>query len=194
MSKSQLIKFSGWAFILGAFAFITILSGSAVQILGSESSAILLAVGLLGLRARYSERAGNFGRNILLLGASGPIFLVIVIALGPSGILTVAQIEKGLWILLLGGPAISLLCLTLFGLVALRTKPMPRWNWLPVFAGIWYPVLYFFAAGYLFIHHGVYPLDVAIQILQIIVLIQFLALCALGAVLVSDTTQEMATA
>jgi hypothetical protein len=149
MSKSQLIKFSGWAFILGAFAFITMLSGSSVQILGSEISAILLAVGLLGLRARYGERAGSFGRNILLLGASGPIFLVIAIVQGLFGILTVAQMEKGLWILLLGGPAISLLGLTLFGLVALRSKPMHRWNWLPVFAGIWYPVLYFFAAGYL---------------------------------------------
>jgi len=194
MSKSQLIKFSGWAFILGAFAFITILSGSSVQILGSVISSILLAVGMSGLRARYGERAGNFGRNILLLGPGGPILLVIFIVMGLSVNVPVAQVEEGLWILIFVGPAISLLGLTLFGLVALRSKPMPRWNWLPVLAGIWYPVLYFFAAGYLFIHHGVYPLDVAIQILQIIVLIQFLALCVFGAVVASDRTQEIATA
>src|SRR5215216_622316 len=190
MSKSQLIKFSGWAFILGAFAFITILSGSSVQILGSVISSILLAVGMSGLRARYGERAGNFGRNILLLGPGGPILLVIFIVMGLSVNVPVAEVEEGLWILIFVGPAISLLGLTLFGLVALRSKPMPRWNWLPVFAGIWYPVLYFFTAGYLFIHHGVYPLDVAIQILQIIVLIQFLALCVFGAVVASDRTQE----
>ena len=194
MSKSQLIKFSGWAFILGAFAFITILSGSSVQILGSVISSILLAVGMSGLRARYGERAGNFGRNILLLGPGGPILLVIFIVMGLSVNVPVAQVEEGLWILIFVGPAISLLGLTLFGLVALRSKPMPRWNWLPALAGIWYPVLYFFAAGYLFIHHGVYPLDVAIQILQIIVLIQFLALCVFGAVVASDRTQEIATA
>ena len=143
MSKPELIKLSGWAFVAGSLAFITILSGSdPLAIPGSEISAILLAVGLLGLRACYGEHVGSFGRNILLLGASGPILLVIVISMGLSGILTETQITKGLWVLLFGGPAISLLGLTLFGLVALRSKPMPRLNWLPFFAGIWYPVAY----------------------------------------------------
>jgi hypothetical protein len=195
MSKPELIKSSGWFFIAGACAFITLLTGSdPIAIPGSMVSAILLAVGMLRLRAACGERAGSFGGNMLLLGVLGPISLIIIIAMGLSGILTVTQIEEGLWALLFLGPAISLLGLFLFGMVALRSKPMPRWNWLPGFAGIWYPVLYFFAAGYLFTHHGVYPLDVAIQILQIIVLIQFLALCALGAALVSDTSEQMATA
>jgi hypothetical protein len=143
MSKLELIKSSGWAFIASAFAFITIMAPSdAIQILGSEISAILLAVGLLGLRAHYGERVGGFGRNVLLLGASGPILLIIVIAMGLSGILTETQIEEGLWVLLFGGPAISLLGLTLFGLTSLLSRPMSRLNWLPFFAGIWYPVTY----------------------------------------------------
>jgi hypothetical protein len=113
MSKPESIKSSGWAFIAGAVAFITILSGSdPIAIPGSEISAILLAVGLLGLRARYGEQVGGFGRNSLLLGASGPILLVIVIAMGLFGILTETQITKGLWVLLFGGPAITLLGLT----------------------------------------------------------------------------------
>jgi hypothetical protein len=153
---------------------------------------------MLGLRARYGEHAGSFGRNILLLGVIGPILLCIVIAsmalIYRSGNLTDAEVEaKGLWIVIFGGPAISLLGLTLFGLAALRRKPMPRLNWLPAFAGIWYPVFYFFLAGYLFTHNGVYPgqYQMAFNIMH---LMQFLALCALGAVLASDTPREMTTA
>ena len=193
MSKPELIKSSGWAFIAGAFAFITILSNSdPIAIPGSEISAILLGVGLLGLRARYGKHIGGFGRNILLLGASGPILLVIVIAMGLSGILTETQITKGLWILLFGGPTITLLGLTLFGLAVLGREPMARLNWLPIFAGVWYPAFYFFLAGYLFTHNGVYPGQYQIAF-TITHLIQFLALCVLGAVLASDTPKEMVT-
>jgi hypothetical protein len=193
MSKPELIKWSGWAFIAGSLAFLTILSSSdPIAIPGSEISAILLAVGLLGLRARYGEHVGGFGRNSLLLGASGPILLVIVIAMGLSGILTETQITKGLWILLFGGPAITLLGLTMFGLSALVSRPMARLNWLPLFAGIWYPVFYFFLARYLFTHDGVYPgqYQWAFTIMHSL---QFLALLALGLTL-NDTPQEMATA
>ena len=192
MSKS--IRSSGWAFIAGALAFITILSNSdPIAIPGSVISSILLGVGMLGLRVRYGERAGNFGRNILLLGPGGPILLIIFIAMGLSVNVPVAQVEEGLWILIFVAPAISLLGLTLFGLAALISKPMPRLNWLPVFAGIWYPVAYLFLAGYLFTNNGEFPQQYYTAI-QIMFLIQFLALSAFGASLISDTTQEMATA
>jgi hypothetical protein len=111
-----------------------------------------------------------------------------------SGNLTDAEIEaKGLWILIFGGPAISLLGLTLFGLVALSSKPIARFNWLTIFAGIWYPVFYFFLAAYLFTHKGGYPgqYQMAFNIMH---LMQFLALCALGASLITDTFRETATA
>ena len=194
MSKSQLVKLSGWAFVAGAFAFITILSNS---VPGSVISTLLLAAGMLSLRAGYGEAVSGFGRNILLFGVIGPILLGILIAsmalMYHSGNLTNAEVEaKGLWIVIFGGPATSLLGLTLFGLAAISSKPLARWNWLPVFAGIWYPVFYFFLAGYLFTHHGVYPgqYQMAFNTMH---LIQFLALCALGAVLASNTPQEMAT-
>src|SRR5512138_1811979 len=133
MSKSRLISWSGWCFILGSIAFIAVLQGSEASAFPiSMASAILLAAGLLGLRARYGEGVNAFGKNSLLLGACGPIVLVIVVAMGLAGILTATQIEQGLWILLFGGPAFVLLGLTLFGLAALRCKPMERFNWLPV--------------------------------------------------------------
>ena len=199
MSKSQLIKFSGWAFILGGLGLVIILAGSnSLTFVGSVISTLLLAAGMLGMRARHSEHDGSFGRNILLLGVIGPILWCIVIAsmalMYRSGNLTEAEIEdKGLWILMFGGPAISLLGLTLFGLAALSSKPMARFNWLPIFAGIWYPVFYFFLTGYLFTHNGVYPGQYQI-IFNIMHLMQFLALCVLGSNLVSDASQETATA
>jgi len=198
MSKSQFIKFSGWAFIAGAFAFITILSGSdPLAIPGSVISALLLAVGMSGMRARYGEKVGAFGRNILRIGVIATVLfyigLVALASMYVSGTLPEAQIEEGVWILLFGGPAVALLALTLFGLAALSSKPMARFNWVPVFAGIWYPVFYFFLAGYLFTHNGVYPgqYQMAFNLLH---LMQFLALSALGVVLATDTLQEMATA
>ncbi len=198
MSKSELIKFSGWAFIAGSFAFISILSGSdAIAFPGSVISSLLLMSAMLSLRAHFAENASGFGRNILLIGVIGPVLLWIIITalylMYSSGNLTVAQFEsKGLWILIFGGPAISLLGLTLFGLAALISKPLSRLNWLPLFAGIWYPIFYFFLAGYLFTHNGVYPgrYQMAFNIMH---LMQFLALCMLGSILVTDAPKEAAT-
>ena len=198
MSKPELIKGSGWAFIASAFAFITIMSSSdAIQIPGSEISAILLAVGMSRLRAAYGERAGSFGRGMLLLGMLGPVLWVIIIAsmafMSSSGSLTDTQIGEGLWVLIFVGPAISLLGLSLFGLTALRSKPMPRLNWLPVFAGIWYPVTYVLFSVYDISHKGVFP-DQYLPELVLMVVIQFLTLCILGAVLINDSSNELATA
>jgi len=193
VSKPESIKSSGWAFIAGSFAFITILSSSdAIAIPGSVVSAILLAGGMSGLRAAYGEHIGRLGRRMLLLGMLGPVLWVIVIA---SMALTVTetQVNEGLWVLLFVGPAISLLGLTLFGLSALRSKPMPRLNWLPFFAGIWYPVTYILFSVYDISHKGVFP-DQYLPELVLMVVTQFLALCILGFVLIDDSSKELATA
>lgn len=201
MSKSQLIRFSGWAFILGSFSFATILSGSdPLAFSGSIISSILLAIGLSGLRARYGERARDLGRNILKAGVIGMILFYLVLALLALVVLVLpgmrsqaeSLVQSGLWLLMFGGPVVVLLGLTLFGLTALRNKPMPRLNGLPLFSGIWYPVFYFFLASYLFTHDGHYPGRYQTAF-QIIFLIQFLALCVFGFILVSDTPQEMTT-
>jgi hypothetical protein len=83
--------------------------------------------------------------------------------------------------------------LTLFGLVALHSKPMPRSNWLPFFAGIWYPVTYTLFSIYDISHKGLFP-DQYVPELVWMVVIQFLALCSLGIVLIGDAPKELATA
>ncbi len=194
MSKSELIKSSGWFFTAGAFAFITLLiPADPISIPGSVVSAILIAVGLSRLRAAYTEVVGRFGRSFLLLGMLGPVLWCVVIGSMPIIGVTETQVSEGLWVLIFVGPAISLLGLTLFGLAALRSKPMPRLNWLPFFAGIWYPVTYTLFSIYDISHKGVFP-EQYLPELVFMVVIQFLALCILGIVLIDDSSKELATA
>lgn len=192
MSKPELIKRSGWAFIAGAVAFISILTGSdPIAIPGSVASAILLAVGMSSLRKGYDERVGRLGMNMLLLGSYGPALWVIGLAF--MAFMGEEAVNQGLWVLLFVGPAISLLGLTLFGLTALRSKPMPRLNWLPVVAGIWYPVTYVLFSIYDISQKGVFPEQYLPQ-LVLMMGIQFLALCILGFVLIDDSSKELARA
>ena len=77
MSQPELIRKSGQLFIAAAFAFVTILSGSdPIAIPGSVIAAILLAVGMSGLRSAYRETISPPGRNMLLLGMLGPVLWI----------------------------------------------------------------------------------------------------------------------
>jgi hypothetical protein len=198
MSKSESIKVSGWFFVAGAFAFITILSSShTIQNPGSVLSSMLLTVGMSGLQSAYGERAGSLGRAMLLLGMLGPVIWFILIAsmalMHSLGMLTETHVREGLWVLLFIGPAISLLGLTLFGLTALVSKPMPRLNWLPLLAGVWYPVTFTLFSIYDVSHKGVFP-DQYRSELVLMMVIQFLALCILGLVLIDDSSKELTMA
>ena len=199
MSKPELIKKSGWAFIAGALAFATILTNSdPIAFPGSWISALLLAAGLLNLRAGYGETVSRSGRNILLMGAVGAVLwdmvIMTLIVMASSGILHATQAQgQRFWIVVFGGPAVPLLALTLFGLNALRSKPISRLNWLSILAGIWYSAVYFFLFVYLISHNGVLP-DQYWPVVKFTFAIQFFALFVLGVVLVNDAPQEMATA
>ena len=193
MSKPELIKSSGWFFVAAAIAFITILTGSdPIAIPGSVVSAILLAVGMSRLRAAYGETVGLLGKSFLHLGVLGPVLWCVLFASMAIIGVTETQISEGLWVVIFAAPAISLLGLTLFGLTALISRPMPRLNWLPVFAGIWYPVTFTFFSIYDISYKDVFP-DQYLPQLILLMGIQFLALCILGVVLISDSPKELAT-
>lgn len=198
MSRSQLIKFSGWAFILSSFVFVIYLINVSdpVAFTSTIVSSILLAAGLLGLRARYAEKVGGFGKSILLAGVIGMVFsylVLAVLALMAYGILPAIRVQTSFgqkaWILLFIGPAILLLALAGFGLAALHDKPLVRLNWLPVIAGVWYPAFYLFLAVYLFTGDGVFPVQFNPEI-AVIVSLQAITLCALGLTLITDKPSE----
>jgi hypothetical protein len=146
MNNSNFISLSGWSFILGAVAFLP----GAIGMLSWEGEStgstpvtlqlaafavfwapILLAVGMLGLRARY-----KIGGGVLLFGVIVGGLLVIVGTLVQfiTPDYSVSETYYGVW---LGGVLILNLCLSIFGVLALMEKPLPRWNWIPLIAGAW---------------------------------------------------------
>jgi len=195
--KPENIEMAGLALIWGAVAFVI---GTLLMVMGGSKlygisviliiflSMPLLVFGLLGVRNRYGEIVGAFGKNILLVGAIlGPLLSLI----GFFGI-----VNASLWTLLVMGPAVLLTCLTLFGVVALYKKPLPRWNAVPFIAGAWYPIA---ILSYIILSArtgdweggSVIP-DVVFIIVSILYTIQGIALAALGYILKSDAPEETA--
>jgi len=198
MSKPQAIKLSGWAFMLGSFGFLAVNNDSmAVSFASLVISSILLSIGMLGLRTGYGDRVGGFGRTMLLLGVLG--MLLAFVSLGvlnriqPQIQIGNARIETRL--LLYFGPTIGLLGLALYGLAALRRKPMAGLNWLPLATGVWYPAAYSFFFFYFVSHNGVWQyVEQIYWVFGMTMVMQFATLCLLGFILSADTRDEMATA
>ena len=157
MTKSKLIRLSGWSLMLGAIAFLSGLSILAfnntlygymywnpfldvVFGFGIFIGPIFIAMGLLGLRACYGGKIGS-GKNILLLGAvvGGSTFIVIdLIQILTPNYNNLRFIHLYIF---LGGALFMFLCLFIFGILAAIKKPLPRWNTAPLTAGgIWVAV------------------------------------------------------
>lgn len=194
MNNSNFTRLSGWLMILGAIAFLP----GAIGMLFWESQTIdwsapsmqlaafavfwapiLLAVGMLGLRARY-----GIGGGFLLFGAVVGGLLVIagtlVQFLTPD--YSVSEAYYGVW---LGGVLVLNLCLSIFGILALIQKPLPRWNWLPLVAGAWILLLPLLAG---IVGSSSSPIIIAVLVIMTI------AQVMLGYTLKADSSQEMATA
>lgn len=139
-----------------------------------------LVVGLLGVRRRYGEKAGSFGKNILLIGA------ILGSVTSISGILLAMKYGG----LVYAGPAVLLAGLTVFGMVALYKKPLPRWNVVPLIAGFWYP-LFIFLPMITSVNFGERLVSI---INYVLLLMQGAALVALGSILQAYASQETATA
>jgi len=144
--KPEDIRMAGWALMIGAAMFaIAMLAGYVGDAINADlwmwSSILtpficmpLFLVGMLALRSLYGEKVGGVANNTLLITAVlGTITSVAGIFLAGFG---------EFWLLIFLGPAILLIGLTLFGVVALHKKPLPRWNILPLLAGIWYPIMF----------------------------------------------------
>jgi hypothetical protein len=154
MSKEKFIKLSGWALILGGLA----------EMLGWLASTrpdydrynahslpidryvnvaelpllvmgmLLLSVGFTGLLVRYGKDTGAFGRSSLGLAiVSGMVSAVGMVGLGIYD-------SDPWWSLFFWGLTFQFVGAALFGIVCLRRRVLPRWNALPLFAGVWIPL------------------------------------------------------
>jgi hypothetical protein len=193
MNNSNFISLSGWSFILGAVAFLP----GAIGMLSWEGEStgstpvtlqlaafavfwapILLAVGMLGLRARY-----KIGGGVLLFGVIVGGLLVIVGTLVQfiTPDYSVSETYYGVW---LGGVLILNLCLSIFGVLALTKNPLPRWNWLPLVAGAWILLLPLLAA---IIGSPSSPIIITVLVIMTV------ALVMLGYMLQANASLEMET-
>ncbi len=163
MTNSKFIRLSGWAMIVAAVSMLlTFLADSdkiqrgLYQVFGLPTTTagyesyqsisdrvalmpfffaiLLITVGLLGLRARYGEQAGRAARMALGAGVLG----------GVAGLVNMGVLFMGLenaWTLMIYSIGVMFGGLFVFGLIALRNKPMPRGNALPALAGFWFPFI-----------------------------------------------------
>ena len=193
--KPEDIRRAGWALILGAISFVIsifvgIWSGS-----DGSSFALLLLVfvslpllvfGVLGLRNRYGEKVGSLGKHILLAGVIlGPLTSIIGFFLMSS--------DDPLWFVIWTGPAVLFLCLTLFGVAALYTKPLPRWNMLPILAGLSYPAIILFYIVNSLTTRDWSDSGMPYVVIIILIIIQGIALLALEYILKAEVPEETVT-
>ena len=189
--KLEDVRMAGWGLMAGGVIFVSAVYS--IQIAWGLAIALyflsmtLLVIGLLVLRNRYSEKTGVLG-GILLIGAVLGSLTSITGLVG-------ASVDENLAFYFFAGPAVLFICLSIFGLVALYTKPLPRWNVLPVIAGLGYPI-FFVAAFFVAESNGWTSWMRASKILDHALLItQGLALVGLGYILKSDVPEEtLATA
>jgi hypothetical protein len=198
--KPEDIRMAGWALIWGAVIFVISLL---LLMIGDVSrdgtfwglsallivflSPPLLVVGLFGLRNRYGDKVGWFGKNILLLGAILGSLTTFIGFVGSLGLFKNGDIG---WHLIYIGPGVLFTGLALFGFVALYKRPLPRWNVALVIAGLWYPIV---VLAHIIIGmrngdwlHGGSGYTMA----PVLHIIQGIALVAVGNILKSDVPEE----
>ena len=160
MTRTKLIRLSGWGMMVSPISLFIGLgdpvqyrllfynlfgapadrsSFNTVQYVTEKVPIFLVFIGLifilfgfLGFYSRYHERFGGLGRLSLRLCviSSG------VTALG--GTLSFTSLDLW-WYVFLVGFLFTFVCLALFGVITFREKPLPRWNALPLFTGVWFP-------------------------------------------------------
>ncbi|MDL1944888.1 hypothetical protein FBQ99_21380 [Chloroflexi bacterium CFX2] len=196
MNNPNFIRLSGWAFIIGAFCFymffpLYYLNSLGVNVgrvvagwgisydLSFYASPFVLAIGMFGLWARYGEIVGKLGKIILLISPVG----ILISQYG----LTQASIYEQEAFVSVAGLVVLLTCLTLFGVLALISKPLPRWNGLPIIAGVGFPAIFLYSS---FAWTDEASMMNQFALVVLVVTIQFIALVALGYILQGDVIKE----
>lgn len=205
MNKSNFIRLSGWSLIAGAVVFapyiFTAMLASisyelpgtlmgfmeTISVFGFFWGPVLLAVGMLGLQVRYENEFGVSGKSVLLLGAIAGLLVIV-------GNIGQANGTNSFWSFFIVGTTLIFICLIIFGVIALIQRPLPRMNWLPLIAGIWFPLMSL--PGIFDIH---FPklgptANLVFSLFSIIgITITTIALIMLGYTLLADASQKMET-
>ena len=163
MTRTKFIRLSGWAMVLAAVILLLSFLPEADQILdglyqtfGQPTTAaqhelfqsitagmrsllfpaaiLFITLGLFGLYIRYGVQTGNNAKMSLGMGIAGGVVSLAISAGIIMGIQNVRPLMNISMAFMFAG-------LFVFGLAALRSRPMPRGNGLPALAGFWWPFL-----------------------------------------------------
>jgi len=200
MTKEKFVRLSGWALMLagGTFMLGFALGGQETSFsdpLGGQdafveySQLVLIplamasfAVGLLGMRSRYGAQVGRFGSISLVVGAIGGAIGVV----GGIGLGLILG-GDGWWITWISGMFLVLVGMLFFGIAAVRKRPLPRWNALPLITGSLFllvPIMSMITGSD----------DLSGPILTTIFLLIAAGFVALGFVVQGDSVEEMKAA
>ena len=156
MNRQLFIRLSGWALVSGGVLFSWAVVASFLDEMrfypirglnGFYDTSLLvgifvlgpplIGVGMIGLLVRFGNAVGMLGKAALLIGAiagglaTSLAFLSEVVTSG----------DEYFILIVIGGLTLMFICLAFFGILALRRRVMPRWNGLPIVAGLWFPVM-----------------------------------------------------
>lgn len=186
MRHAQLIRISGWGMTLAALCLLlTFLPQPILTTIGETlfflCAILLVTLGLWGLYARYSEQIGGGAKAALWVGLVGGGVSVVSNLLWAVGYANGRSLMNSSMAVLFGG-------LFLFGLFALREKPLQRWNGAPAVAGFWWLFIVLHAALYHQIT-GLWP-NVPYWLSFALFLAMGFSLAVLGYLLQSDSTSK----
>ena len=159
MTRTKFIRLRGWALMLAAIFLIAgfgigggekyysdPLGGSDgfyeySQLILIPTSMLLFTIGIIGLRLRYGAATGRLGSSSLVFAAiAGGLSFLVAIPL--FALMKDFPWMGGWWYVWMYSWMVKLVSLSLFGIAALRTKPLPRWNALPLLTGVWFALVF----------------------------------------------------
>jgi hypothetical protein len=208
MSKSKFIRLSGWAFALGAIAFMVVLVGLSrdvpeysrynalsqpIDLYFEYATAVLLPssmflwlIGLIGLYLRYSEEINVIGKISLASGMLGAGINFLITVLWAFQV----NLNWDDWGVFVGSLSLFSLSLVVFGIISIRDRLLPRWNALPILAGSW--VLIFWLMNIPGLVDYFENVDEQLFV-SVVSMISMIGLAAMGVILGSDS-REMESA
>jgi hypothetical protein len=195
MSREKFYKLSGWALILGPLLFLiggwannrpqyspfNAAAGPLDRYANAADTPLIVlglvfvSLGLIGMMLRFSPRLDSSGILLAIGALAGLISAggVVLMAITPGD-----DWESVGWFTFLLGLAVQYVALTIFGIITLRRKLLPRWNGLPLLA-LWMPALLLFSLG-------IGPWEPGIQVFAYLWILTIIMFAGLGYLLLSS--------
>ena len=205
MSRSKFIRLSGWGLFLSGFSLLFGFLASNMDAVLSRSltgreynryetisnlllvaGILLLVLGFVGLFLRYGEQVGQTGKITLAAGIFFGLFSLV-------GAWAMSAFSGDwAWMVWFLSFTMVFVCLAFFGVLTIQRKLLPRWNTLPLLAGLGIPLFVLASVIWEQINEGWVEFDNSVGL--IIIIITAVSIGLLGFTLQGDPPQEISPA